>query len=59
KLDSATKSLEKDKPTPAVNQLEACINEVQAQRGKKIPEVQADELIASIRAIIIQIQSMK
>jgi hypothetical protein len=59
KMDSATKSLEKGKPTPAVNQLEACINEVQAQRGKKIPMVKADELIASIRAIISQIQSMK
>jgi len=35
-----------------VNKLEAFINEGEAQRGKKIPEADADALIALAQAII-------
>ena len=36
----------------AVNSLEAFINAVEAQRGKKIPEADADDLIAAAQEII-------
>lgn len=55
KLDSALKALEdlnSNNDVAAVNSLEAFINAVEAQRGGKIPEVDADALIASAQAII-------
>ena len=36
----------------AIGELEAFINAVEAQRGKKIPEAAADALIAEAQAII-------
>ncbi len=39
----------------AVNTLEAFINAVEAQRGKKIPEAEADALIAAAQEIIEQL----
>lgn len=36
----------------AANKLEAFINQVEAQRGKKITDEQADELIADAQRII-------
>ena len=52
KLENAIKSIEKENYNAAVNQLNAFINHVKAQRGKKIPEAQADELIAAAQWII-------
>jgi alpha-tubulin suppressor-like RCC1 family protein len=52
KLDNALQSLQKGNKTAAVNQLKAFINEVKAQRGKKIPLAQADDLIAEAQQII-------
>ena len=51
-LDAASKSLAKGNDAAAVNQLEAFINKVQAQRGKKISEEAADTLISAAQAII-------
>ena len=36
----------------AINSLEAFINAVEAQRGNKIPEADADTLIAAVQQII-------
>ncbi|MBN2128068.1 MAG: hypothetical protein JW741_01170 [Sedimentisphaerales bacterium] len=55
KLDAAKKKLEDDNENndvAAVNALEAFINEVEAQRDKKIPGADADALIAIAQAII-------
>ena len=52
KLDNAIKSLEKGNPTPAKNQLEACLHEIAAKTGKKIPEEQAAILVEQIQEII-------
>lgn len=52
KLESAKKSLEKGKPHVAVNKLNAFINKVEAQRGKKLTEEQADLLVAYANRII-------
>ncbi len=52
KLESAIKSLDRGKVKPAVNQLNAFINEINAQRGKKITDPQADDLIATAQGII-------
>ncbi|MFC2038223.1 hypothetical protein ACFLUG_00420 [Chloroflexota bacterium] len=52
KLDNAVKSLEKSNIESAVNQLEAFINQVEAQRGKKLTDEQADDLIDKVRTII-------
>jgi len=52
KLENAIKSIEKENYNTAVNQLNAFINEVEAQRGKKLTEEQADELIAMAEFII-------
>jgi hypothetical protein len=54
-LDTAAKVLEDSNPKndgAAVNSLEAFINKLEAQRGKKIPAETADELIAIAREII-------
>lgn len=56
KLDAALQSLEKENPQSAGNQLGAFINHVRAQRGKKISELAADDLIAQAEAVIGQIE---
>ncbi len=48
KLDAAQKAND----SVAINLLQAFINAVQAQRGKLIPEADADTLIATAEAII-------
>jgi len=45
-------SLNRGNPIPAKNQLNAFINEVKAQTGKKIPTAQAAQLIAAASDII-------
>jgi hypothetical protein len=52
KLENAINSIQKAQEKAAANKLEAFINEVEAQRGKKIPEADADALIALAQAII-------
>lgn len=51
-LEAAIKSMEKGKNKTAANQIEAFINKVEAQRGKKIDEPAADRVIASAQRII-------
>ena len=51
-LDAAVSSLERGDDGAAVNQLEVFINKVEAQRGKKISDEDADTLIALAQAII-------
>jgi hypothetical protein len=57
KLLAAQKSIDKDKEKAAVKQLNAFINEVEAQSGKKIPEEVADLLCAYAQNIITQIKT--
>ena len=55
KLDSARQKLEDDNPKndkAAFGLLKAFINAVEAQRGKKISESQADSLVHDAQAII-------
>lgn len=52
KLKNTLKSLEKGNNGTAINQLNAFINEVEAQRGKAITNEKADELIAKAELII-------
>ncbi len=55
KLDTALEKLEDDNEnndTAAIKSLEAFINAAGAQRGKKIPETDADALIAAAQQII-------
>jgi len=56
-LNNAMSSLQNGNTGAAINKLEAFINKVQAQSGKKIDETDADELIADAEAIIALIQS--
>lgn len=51
-LEVAIISLDNGQENAAVNQFNALINLVEAQRGKKITEEQADELIAKAQRII-------
>jgi len=55
KLDAAEKSLINGNEATAMNQLEAFINEVEAQRGMKITEEQAHILVALAEWIIANI----
>ncbi|UCE39293.1 MAG: LamG domain-containing protein [Thermoplasmata archaeon] len=55
KLDSALESLENGEDKEAMNVLNAFINAVEAQRGKKLTDAQADELIAAAEDIITTI----
>jgi hypothetical protein len=55
KLEAALKSLENGQCDTAINQLEAFINQVEALRGKKLTEEEADALIAAAEAIISMI----
>jgi hypothetical protein len=57
-LDTANELLEDSNPkndVAAINALKAFINKVEAQRGKKIPEEIADELITEAQEIIEEI----
>lgn len=55
KLEAAKKSLERDEEQPAINQLRAFINHVEAQKGKKIEEPDAESLTTHTRRIISSI----
>jgi hypothetical protein len=57
KVENAQKSADKEKADTAINQLNAFINEIQAQRGKKISEEAADDLIAYAQSIINQLET--
>ncbi len=52
KLDSVIVSLQNGNTAAALNQLNAFINQCNAQRGKKLTEAQADLLIAEAQRII-------
>ncbi len=52
KLRGAKAALERGQQHVAINKLNAFINQVKAQRGKKVTEDQADELIAYANGII-------
>ena len=52
KLDAAIKSLEKGQKNAAINQINPFINEVNAQRGKKLTDEQADCLVGKAKYII-------
>lgn len=52
KLENAIKSLEKGNDNAAISQIEAFINQVEAQRGKKLTDELADALIASAQNIV-------
>jgi RHS repeat-associated protein len=52
KLTNASKKLESGQTNTAINELQAFINQVQAQRGKKIKLAAADDLIAQANAVI-------
>jgi len=52
KLENAGKDLEKGQVIPAINKIEAFVNEVEAQSGKNIPAKIAAEWIQAARAII-------
>ncbi|UCH88431.1 MAG: right-handed parallel beta-helix repeat-containing protein [Thermoplasmata archaeon] len=57
KLEGAIASLNKENEIPAENQLEAFINEVEAQRGKELTNAQSDELIEYALRIINSLNS--
>ena len=52
KLQNAKQSLMNGQANAALNLLQAFINQVNAQRGKKLTDAQADELIAEAQRII-------
>ena len=58
KLENVIKKLEKGNYDAAINQLNAFINEVEAQRGKKLTEDQADYLIMMAEKIIEKIENL-
>ena len=58
KLENAIDSIQKGQTNAAVNKLEGFINEVEAQRGKKIPDSAADELISATWDIIAMFASI-
>lgn len=58
KLENAVASIEQGQTNAAINKLEAFIHEVEAQRGKKIVEAEADALIAAAQAIIVLLLSL-
>ena len=52
KIDNAEASANKENICTAINQLEALINQVNAQRGKKISDEGADDIIAYTNSLI-------
>jgi len=57
KVDNAQKSSDKDNICAGVNQLEAFINQINAQRGKKVSDEAADDLIAFAQSAIAALNS--
>ena len=57
KVENVIKSLEKGNSRAAVNQLQAFINHVEAQSGKKIAEQDADMLVEYANHVIAEIQT--
>jgi len=57
KLANAIQSLEKGQQNAAINKLNAFVNEVRAQSGKKLTSVQANLLTSEAQRIINMIQS--
>ncbi|MFH1725630.1 MAG: Ig-like domain-containing protein [Elusimicrobiota bacterium] len=57
KLESAAKSVEKDNAKSAINQLEAFENAVNAQKGKKLSEEEADALLDALEDIKASIEA--
>jgi beta-glucosidase len=51
-LENALKSLNKGNYTPAENQMDAFINQVEAKRGKGLTKEKAEEMISKARLII-------
>jgi len=58
KIENAEKSLDKDNICAAVNKLEALISQVNAQRGKKISDEAADDVIAYTNSVINYMTSL-
>ena len=56
KLQNAIQSLDKGQQNAAINKLNAFINEIKAQRNKKLTNAQADTLITEAQRIINTIQ---
>ena len=56
KLQTAQKKLESSQTNTTVNVLQAFMNSVEAQRGKKISAAAADDLMAQAQAIVEQLQ---
>jgi hypothetical protein len=57
KIENALASMEKGKFIPAMNKLQAFINEVEAQRGHKISEMAAGQLMGYAQELIDQIEA--
>ena len=57
KIENAQKSADKDNICAAINQLEAFINQVNAQRGNKISEAAADKITAYANSVIAYLLS--
>ncbi len=57
KVSAALNSIDKEKDQAAINQLQAFINEIYAQKGKKISEEAAELLISYANNIILRIQA--
>jgi len=58
KLENAKKSVEKKKLTPAINQVEAFINEVQAQSGKGVGSAAAEAWQALAAQVVRGLQQL-
>lgn len=57
KLGAAQRSLDNGRNGPAVEQLQAFINEVEAQRGKALTNAAADAMVSSASGLIAVIQA--
>jgi hypothetical protein len=55
KVENAEKSASKDNICAAINKVEALIREVNAQRGKKISDEAADDVIAYAESVIARL----
>lgn len=56
KVDNALNSVDKENDEAGINQLQAFINQIEAQKGKKISEEAANELIEYANNLIAQIE---
>ena len=59
KLDSALKSLEDERPRPAINKLNAFVNQVNALSGKNIPVEEAQSLAGEARELADSLRSLR